>query len=51
MTDDQIEARAKELQQMPDPAGLFTPSPWWLLVESSREYWRRKARAETDSQA
>lgn len=45
MSDEEIEARARELQQTtPPPMGLGTPPPWEILVESSREYWRAKVR-------
>ena len=45
MTDDEIEARARELQQEVYPFGPPLPSPAWeALHEQSREGWRKKAR-------
>lgn len=45
MTDDEIEARARELQQEIYPLGPPRPSPaWGALHEHSREFWRQKAR-------
>lgn len=44
MTDEDLEAWAQELQSQPDPKKLFTPPPWRILTEHSKEYWRAKAR-------
>ena len=45
MTDEEIEARARELQQEVYPFGPPRPSPAWeSLHEHSREGWREKAR-------
>lgn len=46
MTDEEIEARARELQQEVYPFGPpRDPPPWDALHETSREGWRNKARA------
>lgn len=45
MTDEEIEARARQLQQEVYPYGPPRPSPAWeALHEQSREAWREKAR-------
>lgn len=45
MTDEEIEARARELQQEVYPFGPpRNPPPWEALHEHSREAWREKAR-------
>ncbi|HVK41703.1 MAG: hypothetical protein K0Q62_766 [Phenylobacterium sp.] len=45
MTDEEIEALARELQQEVYPYGPPRPAPpWTALHEHSREAWREKAR-------
>lgn len=45
MTDEEIEPRARELQQEVYPFGPPRASPPWIaLHEESREAWREKAR-------
>lgn len=46
MTDDEIEQFAQDLQAVPYVKGpRRTPPAWLNLTESSKEYWRAKARA------